>query len=320
MYNIGVGPGGYVCMLAVCLWVITVCIDARRAFDKLAALRCLPRGSKSDIRVESAVDGTSRVIITQISYARLVACVLVQLLRLVIGAVLLWFGSLYLIHTIEINELILNAVALEFVLRIDDILFVCFVPTRVRALIKHGKPLSAPSVFKTKDGLDIRSVLSFLVCLCLVLVLYFTELVPQKHILEQAQHAMCGGDLDFVYAKDPMGAAWWAPTKKQSDGLAAHDFPDGKPRSRVKEEDPSQPYEYYKDDGNGVGYRAKDYFQLQIDATLKQYGRPYFQDRCDVDSCFITPYGPDYPLCTVHKSSFRARSDSLVLHTGSQRL
>ena len=153
-------------------------------------------------------------------YARLVACVLVQLLRLVIGAVLLWFGSLYLIHTIEINELILNAVALEFVLRIDDILFVCFVPTRVRALIKQGKPLSAPSVLKTRDGLDIRSVLSFLVCLCLVLVLYFTELVPQKHILEQAQHAMCGGDLDFVYAKDPMGAAWWAPTKKQSDDLA----------------------------------------------------------------------------------------------------
>ena len=81
---------------------------------------------------------------------------------------------------------------------------VCFVPTRIRALVKHGKPLSAPSVLKTKDGLDIRSVLSFLVCLCLVLVLYFTQLVPQKSRLEQAQHAMCGGDLDFVYAKDPI--------------------------------------------------------------------------------------------------------------------
>ena len=66
------------------------------------------------------------------------------------------------IGVIEIGELILNAVALEFVLRIDDILFVCFVPTRIRALIKHGKPLNAPSILKTKDGLDIRSVLSFL--------------------------------------------------------------------------------------------------------------------------------------------------------------
>ena len=82
-------------MLAVCLWIITVCIDARRAFDTLTALRCLPHGSESDIRV----DGISRIVIAQISYARLVACVLVQLLRLVIGAILLWFGSLYLIHT-----------------------------------------------------------------------------------------------------------------------------------------------------------------------------------------------------------------------------
>ena len=74
VFNIGIGPGGYVCMLAICLWVITVCIDARRAFDTVAALHNLPRSSKSDIRV----DGTSRIVIRQISYARLVACVLVH--------------------------------------------------------------------------------------------------------------------------------------------------------------------------------------------------------------------------------------------------
>ena len=69
---------------------------------------------------------------------------------------------------------------------------------------------------------------------------------------------MCGGDLDFVYAKDPMGAMWWAPTKKhEDDGLARHNFPHGEKRSRLKDEDPSKPYEYYKDDGN-VQDRAKD--------------------------------------------------------------
>ena len=116
---------------------------------------------------------------------------------------------------------------------------------------------------------------------------------------------MCGGDLDFVYAKDPMGAMWWARTKKQSEsGLAAHNFPDGEKRSRLKEEDPSRPYGEVRD-------RAKDlsWFEYQIDATLKQYGRPFFQDDlCDLDSCFdTTEYGADYPLCTVYKSSFRPR-------------
>ena len=34
-----------------------------------------------------------------------------------------------------------------------------------------------------------------IVCLAFVLVVYFTELVPMKHRLEKAQHAMCGRDL-----------------------------------------------------------------------------------------------------------------------------
>ena len=37
VFNIGIGPGGYVCMLAICLWVITVCIDARRSGTARAA-------------------------------------------------------------------------------------------------------------------------------------------------------------------------------------------------------------------------------------------------------------------------------------------
>ena len=124
-------------------------------------------------------------------------------------------------------------------------------PTRIRALVKHAKPLAAPSSFQTKDGLDFRSVLSFLVCLCLVLVLYFTQLEPQKSLLEQAQHAMCGGDLDFVYAKDPMGAMWWAPTKKhRDDGLARHSFPYGEKRSRVR--------------GVGYTYAGQIFFDRQM--------------------------------------------------------
>ena len=80
-----------------------------------------------------------------------------------------------------------------------------FIAVRVVTLnYWSGRRLITEKIDKQKDGLDIRSVLSFLVCLCLVLVLYFTQLVPQKSRLEQAQHAMCGGDLDFVYAKDPI--------------------------------------------------------------------------------------------------------------------
>jgi len=41
---------------------------------------------------------------------------------------LLYYGSLFLIYTVELPELILNAVALEFVLNIDEILFLVLAP------------------------------------------------------------------------------------------------------------------------------------------------------------------------------------------------
>ena len=61
-------------------------------------------------------------------------------------------------------------------------------------------------------------------------------------------------------------------------------------------------YEYLKDDGSGeVRDRSKDlsFFEFQIDATLKQYGRPYFQDRCDVDSCFEMEFLTVSALMTI---------------------
>ncbi len=71
----GVGPGEYVAMLAVCLWVISVFLDARAALDTLAALQSLPRAWKSEIRL----NGDAEVEVARISHARFAACVLVQL-------------------------------------------------------------------------------------------------------------------------------------------------------------------------------------------------------------------------------------------------
>ena len=109
---------------------------------------------------------------------------LVQLVRLVIGGILLWYGSLYLVYTIAINELILNAVALEFVLSIDDIIFACFAPTRMRALIKSAKHLRVRAACKTEGGLDFRSVASFLVCLAFVLVVGHCPRLPRSQLLD----------------------------------------------------------------------------------------------------------------------------------------
>ena len=56
------------------------------------------------------------------------ACLVIFLIRFGVAMALLYYGSLFLIFTVELPELILNAVALEFVLNIDEILFLVLAP------------------------------------------------------------------------------------------------------------------------------------------------------------------------------------------------
>mmetsp|Transcript_72347 Transcript_72347/g.200665 ORF Transcript_72347/g.200665 Transcript_72347/m.200665 type:complete len:473 (-) Transcript_72347:92-1510(-) len=72
---------------------------------------------------ELVIDGLTRCI-----KAIITGCVLVP--RLVITFTLLWLGSRFLAATNDFSELVLNAVALEFLLAIKDLLYMTVVPER----------------------------------------------------------------------------------------------------------------------------------------------------------------------------------------------
>ena len=116
------------------------------------------------------------------------------------------------------------------------------------------RPLRAPSTIRPWRGLDFRSVASFIFCVTFASLVYSFFVLRQINILEKAQHAMCGGDLDaargvahsldgrrvpslderayipsrsvegpsqVVYAVDGLGVPWWAPvTARETRGHA----------------------------------------------------------------------------------------------------
>ena len=92
------------------------------------------------------------------------------------------------------------------VLRIDELIFACFAPVRISMLVERVRPLRAPSALPTWRGLDFRSVASFVFCVTFASLVYWFFVLRQINILEKAQHAMCGGDLDamrgVVYSRD----------------------------------------------------------------------------------------------------------------------
>ena len=83
-----------------------------------------------------------------------------------------WVGCVYLGRTIDPGDLILNAVALEFILNVDDLIFTCFAPKRFRALVKHAKTLESPSFLPSRRGLNLGAVCTLFVVMSGLMGLY----------------------------------------------------------------------------------------------------------------------------------------------------
>ena len=149
-------------------------------------------------------------------------------------------------------------------LRVDELIFDCFAPVRVKVLVREARPLDAPPLIKSRGGLDFRSLASFIVCLGLCLFFFFGALSSNIQNYERAQHAMCGGDLDMVYTVDGLGVPWWAPVTAREtrgharvpgsdhrptkdfpgpgdDRLARTNFPNGETDSQLRKQDANTP-------------------------------------------------------------------------------
>lgn len=160
--------------------------------------------------------GTYRVEV--MSFGRRLIREACSFLRLAVGFALTLQGTQYLVYTIAIEELLLNAVALEFVMKLDELIFESLAPTHVRRIVQRTVGFTLPT--NHVSGIDRRTVLSCLVVIAQMSWGVATYMVPQLIILESVKGAICGGDRDFVYAIDGMGVVVWGYPPSIASSLA----------------------------------------------------------------------------------------------------
>jgi len=111
-------------------------------------------------------------------------------------------GAFFLIATFELKELILNAVALEVVLSVDELLFDAFMPEAGVRMVQKSMPLRIPrskgSFLKLYPWLKLLFTFS-----CLATVSLHTK--PWIEAMRSLENSMCGGSLDFLGATLPSG-------------------------------------------------------------------------------------------------------------------
>lgn len=224
------GPAGeWLMYLAQALWICTVLRELTAACNFGSALLCLNHGHKTRIVVtESSDDSVNEehteissivrtpsgsmeallalmvvVRVKSITTMRLWGCVvLIAFFRFAMGVMIGVAGILYLSKTNVKEDLVLNAIALEFIMGIDELLFAVFAPRRMQTLMMNLEALPLPDKVCSRAPGSL-SMVKVVVVVGTLLLVRFALLDPFFSTLDQAQSILCDGEVDFVWTRNP---------------------------------------------------------------------------------------------------------------------
>jgi len=186
--------------VSLLLWALTVITDITQIWDLSRALRSLP---KADATMTSLADGDKQSLkLTSIGRGRTAWLFCVILFRTVSSCCLWFLGTRFLcLYSISVADILLNALALEIILKIDEALFI-LAPWRVKTLISRLEPLPSPPRCCRAGARDLRPYVLLAMVVASVLGGSITALESVRETIVEANATLCNGVQDFVYSMD----------------------------------------------------------------------------------------------------------------------
>merc|ERR1719410_637736 len=119
----------------------------------------------------------------------------------------------FLAQTANMEDLILNAMALTCILGFDDLVFAVLIPRRARRIIERCKPLQWSERRRHCGGADVVTFVRFLIVVASLFIIHKTMIAPFAEQLLKVQQEICKEPTDFIYALNPkFGHLEWAQT------------------------------------------------------------------------------------------------------------
>ena len=280
-------PGPCMCFVALVVWVLTIAGETNDAWAHARALFHAPAGPRTLV-----VEGEDGASFSSVSRGRKVAAGAVLVVRVVVCGFLAYYGGVFLAVTIDIETLLLNTVALEFVLGVDELIFSSLAPAAVQAYVDGFAGLAVPKA-RSWRGLDARSLATLAAAFGAVLYFVFLVVLPQTRDIVDARDALCAGDRDFVYATDGFGVPVWGfpPGSGDAGGYRERNYPDG------------GDVPYAADEFN-LGSNYGSFGGATVEALLRQLGRVPNDDCCYGDGAdAVCGYGAPPSACTEDDGS-----------------
>ncbi|CAJ1365905.1 unnamed protein product [Effrenium voratum] len=207
------------CLVALICWYLMVIKEVSHALALHRGISAVASGPSRLEPRENPFTQVTHYRLTSISPMRRACSGMLLLYRLFAAVLLIYVGTVFLVYTVSVTDLILNAVALGIILEIDDLIFDALATTPGRHLVHHLEPLPMPS-FPRWRGADVKSLSMSLLIPGLVCLVYFTMLAPMVENLREVAEQLCGGTHNFVWSVDKRGVTVMAATNLHRDRVA----------------------------------------------------------------------------------------------------
>jgi len=165
--------------LILVIWVLTVLQELRKSVNLSWVVLALPTTDSMANAIES--NDAGQVIVAMTCFMKVMIIILTFIPRVLITLFLAWVGMRWLLATTSFGDLILNAVALEFILYIKEVIYGAVMPTRSvhdlqqTKISPHPKRMSAAWFNFTSSV----SLLFFAVLTVVLYMKYFQAVLPQ---------------------------------------------------------------------------------------------------------------------------------------------
>eukprot|EP00930_Biecheleria_cincta_P062955 TRINITY_DN4840_c0_g1_i1.p1 TRINITY_DN4840_c0_g1~~TRINITY_DN4840_c0_g1_i1.p1 ORF type:complete len:1144 (-),score=201.95 TRINITY_DN4840_c0_g1_i1:81-3512(-) len=207
--------GQLLCLVALICWFLMVAKEMNHALALHRATIHVPVGPN-----KFRPDSHAHYVVHSLTRFRRIVSWLILLYRAVSASLLVYVGVHFLVNTINVEDLILNAVALGIILDIDDLIFDALATAPSRHLVHNLKPLPMKSFPRIK-GADLKSLIMSSALAAIIVYIQCYMLSPNSLHLESLSRALCGDNRDFVWSRDARSIVMFAPTTPYDEDVSS---------------------------------------------------------------------------------------------------
>mmetsp|Transcript_30157 Transcript_30157/g.70369 ORF Transcript_30157/g.70369 Transcript_30157/m.70369 type:complete len:936 (-) Transcript_30157:207-3014(-) len=183
--------GRVMSMLAVTCYYLAIVRELHAVWDQQKAALSIRRGYHTKV--------SRRGRIQQLSLGRLIMLQLTAVVRLGLVGALFYAGTQFLVNDIRVDDLLLNAVALEFILNIDELIFEALAPEPSVKILENLQPITTTRL-ATIRGLELKAFALSVVLVVGVIAVRLTLLEEVVDKIRATHWEMCRfPGQNFVY-------------------------------------------------------------------------------------------------------------------------